>query len=86
MLQAFDDSLTALGNFSPAFDVCMEVENPYQGPRLILTRCTDQNLQKFDLNPANEIRLVVNNELCLKVNDGESQEGGSGTPVHLMRR
>ena len=85
--QAFDTSLLTIGRFSlPAFDVCMEAENSSQGSRLILTRCTEQNLQKFDLNAANEIRLVVNNELCLTMNDGESREGGGGTPVHLMRR
>ena len=86
--QAFDTSLIATtGKFYlPAFDVCMEAENSSQGSRLILTRCADQNLQKFDLNSANEIRLVVNNELCLAVNDGEPQEGGGGSPVHLMRR
>ena len=85
--QAFDTSLLAIGKFFlPAFDVCMEAENSSQGSRLILTRCTEQNRQKFDLNAANEIRLVVNNELCLAVKDGKSKEGGGGTPVHLMRR
>ena len=85
--QAFDISLIAIGKFYlPAFDVCMTAKNPSQGSHLILTRCADQDLQKFDLNPFNEIRLVVNNELCLTVNDGESREGGGGTPVHLMRR
>ena len=85
--QAFDTSLLAIGKFSlPAFEVCMEAENNSQGSRLILTRCAEQNLQKFDLNSANEIRLVVNDELCLTVNDGKSKEGGGGTPVHLMRR
>ncbi|MDB0015955.1 RICIN domain-containing protein [Alphaproteobacteria bacterium] len=85
--QAFDTSLLAIGKFFlPAFEVCMEAENNSQESSLILTRCTGQNLQKFDLNSANEIRLVVNNELCLTVNDGKSKEGGGGTPVHLMRR
>ncbi|MDC1001860.1 RICIN domain-containing protein [Alphaproteobacteria bacterium] len=85
--QAFDARLVATGIFSlPAFDVCMEAENSSQGSRLILTGCAEHNLQKFDLNSANEIRLVVNNELCLAVNDGKSKEGGGGTPVHLMRR
>ena len=85
--QAFDASLLATGRFYlPAFDVCMTAEGRTQGSRLILTRCTDQNLQKFALNLDNEIKLVANNELCLTVNDGESQEGGGGTPVHLMRR
>ena len=85
--QAFDTSLLTIGRFSlPAFDVCMEAENSSQGSRLILTRCTEQNLQKFDLTSANEIRLVVNNDLCLTVNDGKSKEGGGGTPAHLMRR
>jgi hypothetical protein len=85
--QAFDTSLLAIGKFFlPAFDVCMEAENSSQGSRLILTKCAEQNLQKFDLNAANEIRLVVNNELCLVVKDGKSKEGGGGTPVHLMRR
>ena len=81
-------SLVATGKFYlPAFDVCMDSgKQPSQGSHLILTRCADQDLQKFDLNSFNEIRLVVNNELCLAVNDGESQEGGGGTPVHLMRR
>ena len=85
--QAFDASLIASGKFYlPAFDVCMAAENRTQGSRLILTRCTDQTLQKFALNSDNEIKLVANNELCSTVNDGESKEGGGGTPVHLMRR
>jgi hypothetical protein len=85
--QAFDSSLIAIGKFYlPAFDVCMTAKNPSQGSHLILTRCADQDLQKFDLNSFNEIRLIVNNELCLAVNDRDSQEGGGGTPVHLMRR
>ena len=85
--QAFDASLVATGKFYlPTFEVCMEAENSSQGSHLILTRCANQDLQKFDLNSFNEIRLVVNNELCLTVNDGESREGGGGTPVHLMRR
>ena len=85
--QAFDTSLLETGEFYlPAFDVCMEAENKYQGSRLILTRCADQNLQKFKLNSTNEIRLVINNKLCVTANDGESQEGGGGTPVHLIRR
>ena len=85
--QAFDASLVATGIFFlPAFDVCMEAENSSQGSRLTLTGCAEHNLQKFDLNSANEIRLVVNNGLCLAVNDGKPKEGGGGTPVHLMRR
>ncbi len=85
--QAFDASLIASGKFYlPAFDVCMAAENRTQGSRLILTRCTNQTLQKFALNSDNEIKLVANNELCLTVNGGESKEGGGGTPVHLMRR
>ena len=85
--QAFDKNLIASGKFYlPAFDVCMEAENSSQGSRLILTSCADQHLQKFILNSDNEIKLVANNALCLTVSDGESQEGGGGTPVHLMRR
>ena len=85
--QAFDASLLATGRFYlPAFDVCMTAESPSQGSHLILTRCANQNRQKFDLNSFNEIRLVINNELCLTVNDGDSREGGGGTPIHLMRR
>ena len=85
--QAFDASLLATGIFFlPAFDVCMEAENSSQGSRLILTECAEHNLQKFDLDSANEIKLVANNELCLAVNDGKSKEGGGGTPVHLMKR
>ena len=84
--QAFDARLVATGKFYlPVFDVCMAAENRTQGSRLILTRCTDENLQKFALNSDNEIKLVADNELCLTVNDGESQKGGGGTPVHLMR-
>ena len=87
MDQAFDASPVATRIFFlPAFDACMEAENISQGSRLILSGCAEHNLQKFDLNSANEIRLVVNNELCLAVNDGKSKEAGGGTPVHLMRR
>ena len=84
--QAFDSSLVATGKFYlPAFDVCMTAENKTLGSSLILTRCTDQNLQKFALNSDKEIKLVANNELCLTVSDGDSREGGGGAPVHLMR-
>ena len=55
--QAFDASLVATGRFYlPAFNVCMAAENRTQGSRLILARCTDQNLQKFALNSDNEIK------------------------------
>ena len=85
--QAFDASLIATGKFYlPAFDVCMAAENIAQGSRLILNRCTDQNLQKFALSSDNEIKLVANDELCITVSDGDSQVGGGGTPAHLMRR
>ena len=85
--QAFDTSLIASGKFYlPVFDVCMEAENSSQGSRLILTSCADQHLQKFILNSDKEIKLVANITLCLTVSDEESQEGGGGTPVHLMRR
>ena len=48
--QAFDTSLVATGRFYlPAFEVCMEAENSSQGSHLILTRCANQDLQKFDL-------------------------------------
>ena len=85
--QAFDTRLIAIGKFYlPAFDVCMEAENLSQGSRLILSRCADQNLQKFELTSAKEIRLVNKNDLCVTVDNGESKKGGGGTPVHLMRR
>ena len=84
--QAFDASLLAIGKYYlPAFDIRMAAESRSQGSPLTLTRCTDQNFQKFALNSDNEIKLVADNELCLTVHDGKSQKGGGGTPVHLMR-
>mgnify|MGYP001171126549 CR=1 FL=1 len=64
----------------------MEAENSSQRSRLILTKCADRDLQKFELTSTKEIKLIHTHEYCVTVGDGEFQKGGVGIPAHLMRR
>ena len=81
------DSLKLSQNqfFLPAFDVCMEAASIAAITKIQLSNCGNGKFQEFELDENGRIRLVSNLKLCLTVAQGQSKEGGGGSPVHLMR-
>ena len=69
----------------PSFNVCMEASSLKASTNLKLGKCDRNKLQNFEWSNKNEIRLISNRKLCLTVDQGQSKEGGGGSPVHLMR-
>ena len=84
--QGFDSiKLTQNQFFLPTFNVCMEASSFNPSTNLKLGKCDRNKLQNFEWSNKNEIRLISNRKLCLTVGQGQSNKGGGGTPVHLMR-
>ncbi len=84
--QAFNKELVQFGKFyMPAFDVCMEAKNHNEGASLTLEDCNNKAVQKFDLTPENQIKVLGKHDLCVAVKPGNSRQGGGGTPPHLIR-
>ena len=70
----------------PAFDVCMEATSNTPSASLGLSKCNDEDLQKFEWDNHGRIYLISNMKLCLTVDQGKSRKGGGGSPVHLLRK
>ena len=68
-----------------SFNVCMEASSFTPSANLRLRKCDRKKLQNFEWSIENKIHLVSNRKLCLTVDQGQSKEGGGGSPVHLMR-
>ena len=68
-----------------AFDVCMEADSNTASASLRLSKCQDEELQKFEWDNNGRIYLTSNLELCLTVVQGKFRRGRGGSPVHLMR-
>ena len=84
--QGFDLLRLDKGQFRlPAFDVCMEADSKTASASLRLSKCQDEELQKFDWDNNDRIFLISNMKLCLTVAQGKSRKGGGGSPIHLMR-
>ena len=84
--QAFDLLRLDKGQFRlPAFDVCMEADSNTASASLRLSKCQNEELQKFDWDNNGRIYLISNMKLCLTVTQGKSRKGGGGSPIHLMR-
>ncbi|MDA9990872.1 ricin-type beta-trefoil lectin domain protein [Paracoccaceae bacterium] len=84
--QGFDSlKLTKNQFYLPAFDVCMEANTNTASSSLILRKCQDEKLQKFEWDNEDNIHLIDNEKLCLTVSQGKSRKGGGGSPVHLIR-
>ena len=71
--------------YLPSFDVCMEAASNTPSATLLLSRCEDEILQKFNWASNGRIYPFSNNELCLTIAQGKSRDGGGGSPVHLIR-
>ena len=84
--QGFDSlKLTKNQFFLPSFNVCMKASSLKASSSLKLGKCDRNKLQNFEWSNKNEIRLIINRNLCLTVDQEQSKKGGGGTPVHLMR-
>ena len=69
----------------PFFNVCMEASSPKAPTNLKLGKCDRNKLQNFEWSNKNKIRLISDRKLCLTVGQEQSEKGGGGSPVHLMR-
>jgi hypothetical protein len=84
--QGFDSLKLDKGRFYlPAFDVCMEADSNTASASLRLSKCQDEELQKFEWDNNGRIYLINNMKLCLTIAQGKSRKGGGGSPVHLIR-
>jgi len=81
------DSIKLIKNqfFMPSFNVCMIASSITASANLKLGKCDYSKLQKFEWSNKGKIHPIGNKKLCLTVNQGQSKQGGGGTPVHLMR-
>ena len=69
--------------FFPYFDVCVHPTSSSNTLNLNLIKCG--NTQEFVFGEDNTIRLKNNKNLCLTVAEGNSRNGGGGSPLHLIR-
>ena len=69
--------------FFPYFDVCVHPTSSSNTLKLNLIKCG--NTQEFVFGEDNTIRLKNNKNLCLTVAEGNSRNGGGGSPLHLIR-
>ena len=63
----------------------MEASSLIPSTNLKLKKCDRNKLQNFELSNKNKIHLISNRKLCLTVDQGQSKNGGGGSPIHLMR-
>ena len=63
----------------------MEADSNTASASLRLSKCQDEELQKFEWDNNGRIYLISNMKLCLTVAQGKSRKGGGGWPIHLMR-
>ena len=50
-----------------------------------LRDCKNKNLQKFEWDKKYRIRLIGGTDLCLTIAQGQSRNGGGGSPVHKIK-
>ena len=72
-------------NFVYLLLMCMEADSNTASASLRLSKCQDEELQKFEWDNNGRIYLISNMKLCLTVAQGKSRKGGGGWPIHLMR-
>lgn len=84
--QSFDShKLTRNKFFLPAFNVCMEAVSISLSTPIRLNKCNNSKLQEFRLDKKGRIHPVSYNGLCLTIDQGPSEKGGGGSPVHLKK-
>ena len=71
--------------YLPAFNVCMEAASFTSSSKLGLGDCKNENLQKFEWDEKDRIRLTDSHDLCITIAHGQSRNGGGGSPVHKIK-
>ena len=71
--------------FFPAFNVCMEASSFVASLEIGLSNCLNKSLQRFEWDKKDRIRLIGRTDLCLTIAQGQSRNGGGGSPVHKIK-
>ena len=71
--------------YLPAFNVCMEAASFTSSSKIGLGDCKNKNLQKFEWDKKNRIRLTGGQDFCVTISQGQSRNGGGGSPVHKIK-
>ena len=66
----------------PHYDLCLQAANNSKGAQLLLTQCTQEELQTWTLQDSGEIALAAV-PLCISVEDGPGRDAGG--PRYLMK-
>lgn len=66
----------------PHYDLCVQAANNSKGAKLLLTQCTQAELQTWTLQDSGEIALAAS-PLCISVEDGPGRDAGG--PRYLMK-
>lgn len=67
----------------PHYDLCLQAENNSIGARLILTKCTQAELQTWTLQDSGEIALEAIPEMCISIEDMPGRDAGG--PQYMMK-
>ena len=84
--QGFDHARLFVNEFyMPAFNVCMEASSFTASSEIGLSDCKNDDLQKFKWDENDRIHPVHKKDLCLTIFQGQSRNGGGGSPVHKIK-
>ena len=78
--------VAALGNGvirMPHYELCLQAENTSIGARLLLTECTESELQTWTLRDSGEIALEAFPQMCITVEERPGRNAGG--PQYLMK-
>ena len=67
----------------PHYELCLEAENHSIGARLLLTECTQADLQTWTLQDSGEIALEAFPQMCISIEEGLGRDAGG--PQYLMK-
>ena len=67
----------------PHYNLCLQAENTSIGARLILAKCTESELQSWNLQDSGEIALEAFPQMCITVEKGLGRDAGG--PQYLMK-
>ena len=84
--QGFDHARLFINEFYlPAFNLCMEAYSFTASSEIGLSDCKNEDLQKFKWDQNDRIHLVDKKDLCLTISQGQSRNGGGGSPIHKTK-
>ena len=84
--QGFDRARLFINEFYlPSFNVCMDASSLTASSEIGLSDCKNEDLQKFKWDQNDRIHLVDKKDLCLTISQGQSRNGGGGSPIHKIK-